>query len=182
MTVLKINTETAPEARSAMPETPSASSRKLQVRELTIDDLPTVFHIGEEVFSAESSPSLYRTWDEYEITTLFNTDTELCLVAERGDEIIGFALGTTVDKQNTAWKYGHLVWLGVKKTTQKGGTGRALFRELKKRMQDQGVRMIIVDTAADNEPGISFFRKQGFDRLEHHVYMSLNLSRKSRDQ
>jgi ribosomal protein S18 acetylase RimI-like enzyme len=165
-----------------MTEVSSDSSRKLLVREMTIDDLPTVFHIGEEVFSAESSPSLYRTWDEYEITTLFNSDTELCLVAEIDDETVGFALGTTIDKPNTAWKYGYLVWLGVSSDIQKYGVGRALFRELKRRMKDQGVRMIIVDTAADNEPGINFFKKQGFDRIEQHVYMSLNLSRKHRDQ
>ena len=73
------------------------------------------------------------------------------------------------------------MWLGVRKDIQKGGIGQALFRELKRRMQDQGVRMIIVDTAADNESAISFFRKQGFDRVEQHVYMSLNLSRKTRD-
>ncbi len=164
-----------------MAETISDTSSKLLVREMTIDDLSTVFHIGEEVFSAASSPSLYRTWDEYEITTLFNTDTELCLVAEFADETVGFALGTTVSKQNSAWKYGHLVWLGVKRGIQKGGIGGALFTELKRRMQDQGVRMLIIDTAADNEPGINFFRKQGFDRVEQHVYMSLNLSRRPKD-
>ena len=66
------------------PAEPRTGEAKVVVREMTIDDLSEVFHIGEEVFTAEFSPSLYRTWDEYEITTLFNTDSELCLVAERG--------------------------------------------------------------------------------------------------
>jgi hypothetical protein len=52
------------------------------IRAMTIDDMSEVFHIGAEVFIAKFSPTLYRTWDEYEITTLFNFDNELCLVAE----------------------------------------------------------------------------------------------------
>ena len=65
----------------------------LRIREMTIDDFSEVFHIGEEVFTAEYSQSLYRTWDEYEITTLFNSDNELCLVAEAGGKSSVFPSG-----------------------------------------------------------------------------------------
>jgi ribosomal protein S18 acetylase RimI-like enzyme len=47
-------------------------------------------------------------------------------------------------------------------------------------MREQGVRMIIVDTAADNEAAIRFFRKQGFGNVQEHVYMTLNLAKKRR--
>jgi ribosomal protein S18 acetylase RimI-like enzyme len=161
-----------------VPELPVSSEETPRIREMTIDDFPEVFHIGEEVFTAEYSQSLYRTWDEYEITTLYNSDTELCLVAEAGERILGFALGTTVIKHNSPWKYGYLVWLGVRKDTQKGQVGSRLFKEIKRRMKEQGVRMIIIDTSADNEPAIRFFQKQGFDDIQEHVYMTLNLSRK----
>ena len=158
----------------------AVSERIVRIREMTIDDLSEVFHIGEEIFTSEYSPVLYRTWDEYEITTLFNSDSELCLVAEADEEILGFALGTTVEKQHSAWKYGYLVWLGVRRGLQKGGTGEKLFRELKRRMVEQGVRMMIIDTDADNEAGIRFFKKQGFGNIQQHVYMTLNLSRRPR--
>ena len=163
-----------------MPETPSTNEETPRIREMTIDDFPEVFHIGEEVFTVEYSQSLYRTWDEYEITTLFNSDTELCLVAEAGDQILGFALGTTVKKHNSPWKYGYLVWLGVRRNIQKGRVGSRLFNEIKRRMQEQGVRMILIDTSADNLPAINFFQKQGFGDIQEHVYMSLNLTRKGR--
>ncbi|OPY14309.1 MAG: Acetyltransferase YpeA [Syntrophus sp. PtaB.Bin001] len=157
---------------------PEFEEEKLRIRELMIDDLPEVFHIGEEVFTADYSQSLYRTWDEYEITTLFNSDNELCLVAEAGEKILGFALGTTVEKHNSPWKYGYLVWLGVRKDTQKEEVGKRLFNEIKRRMKEQGVRMIIIDTSADNLPAISFFEKMGFRDTQEHVFMSLNLSRR----
>lgn len=156
------------------------TEESIRVREMIIDDLSEVFHIGEEVFTAEYSKNLYRTWDEYEITTLFNTDSELCLVAESGDKLLGFALGTTVKKHHSPWKYGYLVWLGVRKNIQKGQIGTRLFREIKRRMKEQGVRMIIIDTSADNEPAIRFFQKQGFGHIQEHVYMNLNLSRRSK--
>ena len=150
---------------------------ELDIRQMTIDDMAAVFHLGEQLFTSDFSPSMYRTWDEYEITTLFNSDSELCLVAELDGKIVGFALGTTVDKQHSAWKYGYLVWIGVRPGLQKGGTGQKLFNELKVRMKEQGVRMIIIDTDADNEAGIRFFQKLGFGHIQEHVYMTLNLSR-----
>ena len=143
-----------------MPETTSAIQDNLRIREMTIDDFPAVFHIGEQVFTAESFQSLYRTWDEY--------------------EVLGFALGTTVTKHNSPWKYGYLVWLGVRTDIQQGGVGSGLFKEIKHRMKEQGVRMMIIDTSADNRPAIRFFEKQGFGDVQEHVYMSLNLTRKSR--
>jgi ribosomal protein S18 acetylase RimI-like enzyme len=162
-----------------MTSDPHPPGDELRIREMTIDDFPVVFHLGEDLFTSEYSPSMYRTWDEYEITTLYNSDSELCLVAELSNEILGFALGTTVEKSNSAWKYGYLVWLAVKPGIQKGGVGSALFKEIKRCMREQGVRMIIIDTDADNEAGIHFFQKQGFGNIQKHVYMTLNLSRKT---
>lgn len=150
---------------------------ELDIRQMTIDDMAAVFHLGEQLFTSDFSPSMYRTWDEYEITTLFNSDSELCLVAELAGEIVGFALGTTVEKQHSAWKYGYLVWIGVRPHLQQGGTGKKLFKELKLRMVEQGVRMIVIDTDADNEAGVRFFKKLGFNNIQQHVYMTLNLSR-----
>ncbi|MBU0550888.1 GNAT family N-acetyltransferase [Myxococcota bacterium] len=150
---------------------------QFEIRDMTIDDLAAVFHLGEELFTSEFSQSMYRTWDEYEITTLFNTETELCLVADLEGQIVGFALGTTVEKQHSSWKYGYLVWIGVKPGLQHAGTGHQLFNEIKQRMVAQGVRMIVIDTDADNEAGIAFFKKQGFDKIQQHVYMTLNLSK-----
>ena len=161
-----------------MTETHPNGEELPRIREMMIDDLPEVFHIGEQLFTAEYSQSLYRTWDEYEITTLFNSDNELCIVAEHEERILGFALGTTVKKHNSPWKYGYLVWLGVRRDLQKMQVGARLFKELKRRFKEQGVRMIIIDTSADNTPAIRFFEKQGFDNIQEHVYMTLNLSRK----
>jgi ribosomal protein S18 acetylase RimI-like enzyme len=148
----------------------------IRIRNMEIDDLPTVFHLGEELFSAEKVPNLYRTWDEFEVVELFNADSELCLVAEMEDEIVGFALGTTVTKSHCAWKYGHLVWLGVKASVQREGIAQRLFNRFRDLMLREGVRMLVMDTEAENLQALHFFRKQGFGSPQQHIYLSMNLA------
>lgn len=154
--------------------------QKIQIREMELDDLAAVFHMGEELFTAEEVPNLYRTWDEYELIELFYADSELCFVAEADGKIVGFALGTVIEKERSAWKYGHLVWLGISPELQRGGLGERLFNHFKEVMTKRGVRMMVVDTEADNLQALRFFRKMGFGKPEEHIYLSLNLSGQKR--
>jgi ribosomal protein S18 acetylase RimI-like enzyme len=39
-----------------------------------------------------------------------------------------------------------------------------------------GARMIMVDTDAENEPALAFFRSQGFGQETPHLFLSRNLS------
>ncbi len=154
---------------------PKKKRSNVTIRHMEIDDLATVFHLGEKVFTARDVPNLYRTWDEYEVVTLFQGDSEYCLVAEIDDEIVGFALGTTVSKTHSAWKYGHLIWLGVDPDIQGHGIASKLFHRFQDIMVEDGVRMLVVDSEADNLPALYFFRKMGFGSPQEHIYLALNL-------
>lgn len=147
----------------------------ISVRPMEIDDLAQVFHLGEALFTAEEVPNLYRTWDEHEVIDLFHSDPELCLVAEEGDRMVGFAMGTTVTKSRSAWKYGHLVWLGVAPEFQGTGAAEKLFNALLELMLESGVRILVVDTEADNQAALRFFRKMGFGHPQEHIYLAMNL-------
>lgn len=146
-----------------------------EVRQAGIDDLASIFHLGEKVFTSHGYSNLYRTWDEYEVTTFFNQESENVLVAEDDGKVVGFAMGTTIEKARSAWSYGHLVWLGVEPDYARSGLGSMLFDRFKRLMKKQGVRMLMVDTQADNEPAISFFRKKGFENPTRHVYLTMQL-------
>jgi len=148
---------------------------ELEIREMEIDDLPAVFHLGEQIFTSETVPTLYRTWDEFEVTSLFNEDPELCLVAEVDDATVGFILGTTVTKTRSAWKYGYIVWLAVVPEWQREGLGSRLFDKLAEKMIEDGVRIFMVDTEASNEPALHFFKKKGFGNPEEQIYLTLNV-------
>ena len=152
---------------------------RITIREMEIDDLAAVYHLGESLFTRAALPVLYRTWDPYEVTFYYNTDPDFCLVAETDDEeLVGFALGSTVDKDGSSWRYGYLAWLGVKQEFQGHRVAHRLLREFEKRMKEEGVRMLIVDTEGDNARALAFFKGQGFSRPTTHVWLTKSLTRR----
>lgn len=148
----------------------------VEIRAMEIDDLAEVYSLGEELFTAERWPTLYRTWDDYELAVLFAADAEMCLVAEIEDRIVGFALGTILEKRNSAWTYGHLLWLGVDPMASRRGIAQRLVDRLTELFIEEGARILLVDTAADNQAALGFFGKLGFGDPEEHVYLSKNLT------
>ena len=149
---------------------------EIKIRAATIDDLPAIFHLGEKVFTPKDVSNLYRTWDEYEVTSLFNTEPEYMLVATVGKKkLAGFALGSVIEKNRSAWSYGHLLWLGVDTAYKRIGVASMLFDRFRYLMEKAEVRMLMVDTQADNDAAIRFFRSKGFVNPIDHIYMTLNL-------
>lgn len=145
------------------------------IRPMEIDDLPVVFHLGEALFTSDLAPSLYRTWDEWEVTSLFNTDPDYCLVAEVDGTLAGFVLGTTLKKGS--WTYGYIIWLGVAEEFQRRRIADALVDDIISIMVDDGARLVICDTDPANAKAISFFHRKGFGNEREHVYLSLNIAK-----
>ncbi len=155
-------------------ERPRRKRTKTNIREMIIDDISAVYHLGERLFTSEEYPILYRTWDQFEVTDYFTSDPDYCLVAELepGGKIVGFAIGTTIEKEGTAWKkYGYLSWIGVDDAFQRTNLGYRLYRKLEQIWKRNGVRMVIADTDAENLPAISFFKSIGFADSSQHVWL-----------
>jgi ribosomal protein S18 acetylase RimI-like enzyme len=173
----KTNNENTPAVLPASgdPEE-NGAKRKLdiEIREMEVDDIPAVFHLGERVFTAEKTPTLYRTWDEFEVVSMFTSDQEYCLAAELDGQIIGFILGNVITKRKSAWKYGYLVWLVVSPDFQRLGIASRLYNRFADKMIEDGVRMFLVDTEADNLEALHFFRAKGFNSPQQHIYMTCN--------
>lgn len=147
---------------------------------MEIDDIPVVYHMGETLFRSDVAPSLYRTWDEWEVTGLFNTDPDYCLVAEHDTgpddgPVVGFVLGTTLKKGS--WTYGYIIWLGVDDRFQRRHIADLLVDEIIATMVEDGARMVICDTDPTNQKALGFFRRKGFGSERQHVYLSLNIAK-----
>lgn len=148
------------------------------IRQMEIDDLASVYHLGERLFTSEDLPILYRTWDQYEVTDYFSSDSDYCLVAEANGVIVGFVLATTIEKEGTAWKrYGYVAWMGVDDSFQRRKLGRRLYKKLEEELLEEGVRMVIADTEGGNTDAISFFKRLGFSRRSEHVWLAKTLQR-----
>ena len=162
----------------------SDSGRKspVTIRQMEIDDIAAVYHLGEKLFTTEEFPMLYRTWDPYEVADSFASDSDYCLVAEAKGEIVGFILATTIEKEGTAWKkYGYLSWIGIDEAFQRKNLGHRLYRRLEERLQEDGVRMIIADTEGDNVGAIAFFKAMGFSLRSQHLWLAKTLMRRAKE-
>lgn len=162
---------------SVMQQQGEKKGREVEIREMEIQDIAPVYFLGEQLFTSDRWPNLYRTWDEYEVLNLFASDRETCLVAELDGKVVGFALGALIEKRRGPWFYGYLLWLGVDPTTGRRGVGGRLVKRMKERFIEGGARMMLVDTDGENDEAIAFFRKQGFGHEQRHVYFNLNLTK-----
>ena len=151
------------------------SYSSVYVRELEIDDLAPVYHLGEDLFTSNLYPYLYRTWDEWEVIGLYNTDPEYCLVAEIEGQLAGFILGTVISK--ASWTYGYIMWLGVSPAFQRRRVADKLVDKVVERMIEDGARFMLVDTDPANSPAVKFFTRKGFGNIRQHIFLSMNLSK-----
>jgi ribosomal protein S18 acetylase RimI-like enzyme len=151
---------------------------EILIRDMELDDLAPVYHLGERLFTCDLYPFLYRTWDQWEVVGHYNTDPEFCLVAEVGGSLAGFIIGTLISK--ASWTYGYIVWLGVDVDFHSTGVAHKLFDRLVDRMVEEGARYLIADTDPSNTAALKFFTKKGFKNEREHVVLTLNLSRSGR--
>jgi len=165
-----------------------SGGKSFSIRQMEVDDLAEVYALGSETFTADQWPMLYRSWDEYEVTSLFNTDGEYCLVAENDAEdapeaerIIGFVLGTVLSKTGSAWSYGYVTWLCAHPNWAREGVASRLVDKLVNRMiENDGIRIVMADTDPENARAVRFFEKMGFTTRKEHLYLSSNLEQNDR--
>lgn len=148
----------------------------IEVRQMVLADVAPTFELGQQIFTADRWPTLYRTWDEYEVVSLYANERKNCLVADRVGEIVGFALGSILEKRGEPWTYGYLLWLGVHPLIKRRGLGRRLIEALTLRFIDAGARMMLADTEDDNLAALTLFRSVGFGQERPHVYVTRNLT------
>ena len=149
---------------------------ELEIREMELNDLAQVLKKKKKLFTAEKWPNLYRTWDEYELVNAFASDGEFSLVATMDGRIVGFVLGSLIEKRNSSWIYGYLKWIGVNPEVKRAGIGTQLYDRLVEIFIENGARLLLVDTEATNSEAIQFFKKKSFGREKKHIFMSRNLS------
>ncbi len=157
---------------------PAENHEDYTIRDLTIDDLAPVFHLGERMYTLQKNPNLYRIWDETQVVEYFTSDPDGCFVAERKGEIVGFLLSYVVDKYKSHRFYGYLEWLAIHPDHQGRGIASLLFDRFMAYMQEQKVPMLLVDVEAKNTRALDFFTSKGFSRPTSQIYLTMNLERK----
>ena len=160
-----------------LPENGTKHKIEVSIRAMEIDDVSAVYHLGEKLFTSDEFPILYRTWDPYEVTEYFTTESEYCLVAETEDDrIAGFVLANMVEKEGTAWKkYGYLTWIGVDEGFQRTNLGQRLYNKIEDTFRKKGARMVMADTDAENLGALAFLNAMGLSARAQHVWLAKTL-------
>ena len=144
------------------------------IRPMTIDDLAEVFHLGEKLFTLQRFPNLYRVWDEYEVIDTYSGNPDYCFVAVEKNRVVGFFLASIIEKRHSP-RYGYLKWLGVEKAFEERGIASRLFETFYALMKEEGIPTLLVDTEANNERALRFFKKKGFSSPRDHFFLTLKL-------
>jgi ribosomal-protein-alanine N-acetyltransferase len=80
-----------------------------------------------------------------------------CLVALEGEEYAGFILS-----EATTW-LAHIITLDVTEAYRRHGVGTMLLRGMEKSMAARGLGAILLETAVNNEAGVAFWQRHGYE-------------------
>jgi ribosomal-protein-alanine N-acetyltransferase len=116
---------------------------------MRLADLPQVLALEEELFAPDTwTAAMYR--DE-----LARTDTRTYLVAEDGEQIVGYAGLIAYDDE------AHVATIGVTAARQGEGIGAHLLDALLVEA-DRRSPAVILEVRADNEVAQGLYRRRGF--------------------
>jgi ribosomal-protein-alanine N-acetyltransferase len=117
---------------------------------MRLADLPAVMVLEEELFAPDTwTAAMYR--DE-----LSRTDTRVYLVAEDGDELVGYGGLIAYDDE------AHVSTIGVAPGRQGEGIGSLLLDALLAEADRRRSPVVILEVRADNELAQGLYRRRGF--------------------
>ena len=82
-------------------------------------------------------------------------------VAEAGEEIVGFVVAERQLRQ-----VGHIITIDVIKSWRRRGVGARLMEAVEDWVRQQGLRLVHLETAADNLPAQRFYQARGYEQIE----------------
>lgn len=138
----------------------------MAVRPATPEDIPEIRRIAEsswaedypEILSRETVDEGVSEWyDPAHIEAELSRSATVLLVAERGDEVVGFV--------HALWnrEEGVIFRLYVAPDVRHRGIGTDLFAHARDELFDRGVERIKAMVLAGNEPGNAFYDHIGFE-------------------
>ena len=126
---------------------------------MQVEDLPAVYRLGLRCYDVLDKP--YNYWSVREVADHFETETELCFVAEDGGEVVGFALGA--ESFEILEDTGHLEWIAVAPEHRREGLAARLIDTFVEAVRARGRKQVVADVSSANEASRTLFARAGFD-------------------
>ncbi|QFU84898.1 GNAT family N-acetyltransferase [Natronorubrum aibiense] len=141
----------------------------MTVRAATPDDVNAIQHVARSSWTEDypdilSRESIQEGFDEWYSDDLVRDSIiwsrALMLVAERDDEVVGFAHAVWDPDDNE----GNILRVYVAPDHRNEGLGRQLLEATRDRLVEQGVERLNAMVLEANEPGNAFYRGFGFEQ------------------
>jgi ribosomal protein S18 acetylase RimI-like enzyme len=131
---------------------------KVTIRNALLTDINAVIALDFEG-TTENKPAYWHGIFERFVTA--GRDGGFFLVAETGDEVIGFIVGEV-----RAWEFGSppcgwVFALGVSPNSRELGIGQLMLKEMCQRLKQAGVTTLRTMVDREDKLTLSFFRSQG---------------------
>jgi ribosomal protein S18 acetylase RimI-like enzyme len=146
--------------------------RGMAIRKMEIDDLHSVFKLGNALFADIETA---RPWSDLSLAEHYGKFPELCLVAAVKKRIAGFIIGArNIDKKNRKTS-GLVLWLGAGSGHSSHETLADLFNALKEEMKAGGTEHILARSPKDKPGMTDFYARMGFSPAEELLTLKLDL-------
>ena len=126
------------------------SQNEQGVFELTKQDVDLI----TELYRADFADG----WNKEQLLSAFNTDRFLAIGAFDG-QLVG------VITLSVSFEDADLEGIVVKSEFRKGGVASKLFSLAQKALKERGVNRLLLEVREGNIPAISFYNKQGFNKI-----------------
>ena len=131
---------------------------RISIRNARPSDLDAVIAL-DELDLKEEKPAYWRSVFDHYVSG--GKKDRLFLVAENGDEVVGFIIGEV-----RAWEFGSppcgwVFALTVSPKSRQMGIGQQMLEEMCRRLQQAGVTTVRTMVDRDNKVTLSFFRSLG---------------------
>jgi len=127
----------------------------MRLRPYRPSDLPTLFDIDQTCFPVGVS------YSREELEQFIAHRNSRTWVAEEGDAVAGFLVAGR-EPQGV----GHIITVDVPERWRRRGIGKALMDAAEDWGKRQGLKLIYLETAADNLAAQAFYRARGYEKVE----------------
>lgn len=114
------------------------------------EDFDTLYEIDQACYEPEIA------YSKRELQAYLRYPGSDCVVAEIDGAIAGFCI--TAHQTDR----GYIVTIDVLAKFRRDGVGTALLKEVENRLEADGVSLITLETATDNDSAVAFWQKHGY--------------------
>ena len=146
-----------------------AESDGIEIREAETADVDGIRNVAtsslhasyDEILGAEVIDHAVEEWyDDDALEAELETDGMLYLVAEVGDEIVGFSQSIVAPEDPVST----ILWLHIDPDHRDKEIGSTLLKQTQATLSDRGVERVTAEVLADNEEGNTFYEAYGFEQ------------------